>query len=65
MPYPCTLFYADVKFDIRFDVKLWNSFHVIYTINFGNRFDIRIKQTTWIGHETHSGYLYYIDGYKK
>ena len=34
MPYPCTLFYADVKFDIRFDIKLWNSFPVNHTINF-------------------------------
>ena len=29
---------SDIKFDIRF----------------GNRFDIRIKQMTWIGHETTS-----------
>ena len=28
------------KSDIKFDVR------------FGNRFDIRTKQTTWIGHET-------------
>ena len=32
MPYPCSQFCADVKFDIRFDnrfdVRLWNSFHV-------------------------------------
>ena len=38
MPYPCTRLYADVKFDIRFDnlfdIKLWNRFHVIHTINF-------------------------------
>ena len=29
---------SDIKFDIRF----------------GNRFDIRVKQMTWIGHETTS-----------
>ena len=28
MPYPCSPFYADIKSDIRFDVRLWNSFHV-------------------------------------
>ena len=28
MPYPCSLFYADIKSDIRFDNKLWNSFNV-------------------------------------
>ena len=63
-----------MSFDIRFYIKLWNSFHVNHTINFvakikiflwfnmeaipktdiksdirfGNRFDIRIKQTTSI-----------------
>ena len=39
MPYPCSQFYAEVKFairiDNRFDIKLWNSFHVNHTINFG------------------------------
>ena len=32
MPYPCSQFYADIKSDIRFDnrfyIRLWNSFHV-------------------------------------
>ena len=28
MPYPCSLFYADIKCNIRFDIRLWNSFHV-------------------------------------
>ena len=32
LPYPCSQFCADIKFDIgfdnRFDIKLWNSFHV-------------------------------------
>ena len=77
MPYPCSRFYADVKFDIRFDnrfdIKIWNSFHVNHTINFVTKlkfmvwfnmeaipkfeiksvikFDISIKQTTWIGHK--------------
>ena len=27
-------------------------------IRFGNRFDIRIKQTTWIGHKTLANALY-------
>ena len=27
-------------------------------IRFGNRFDIRIKQTTWIGHKGTLGYKY-------
>ena len=41
MPYPCSHFYADVKFDIRFDnrfdIKLGDSFHVNYTINFDTK----------------------------
>ena len=28
MPYPCSPFYADIKSDNRFEVRLWNSFHV-------------------------------------
>ena len=32
MPYPCSPFFADIKsdiiFDDRFDIRLWNSFHV-------------------------------------
>ena len=34
MPYPCSLFYADIKTDIRFDIRLWNSIHVKQTIDF-------------------------------
>ena len=34
MPYPCSRFYADIRFDNRFDIKLWNSIHVKHTINF-------------------------------
>ena len=35
MPYPCSQFCADVKFDNRFDIELGDSFHVNHTINFG------------------------------
>ena len=35
MPYPCSQFCSDIKFDNRFDIKLGDSFHVIHTINFG------------------------------
>ena len=34
MPYPCSRFYADIRFDNRFDIKLWNSIHVNHTIKF-------------------------------
>ena len=38
MPYPCSRFHADVKtdikFDNRFDIRLWNSIHVKHTIDF-------------------------------
>ena len=38
MPYPCSRFCADIKFDIRFDnrfgIRLVDSFHVNHTINF-------------------------------
>ena len=38
MPYPCSQFCADIKFDIRsdniFDIKLGDSLHVNHTINF-------------------------------
>ena len=41
MPYPCSQFCADVKFDIRFDnrfdIKLGNSFNVNHTIDFGTK----------------------------
>ena len=40
IPYPCSWFYADVKFDIRFDIKLWNSFHVNHIINFVTKYMI-------------------------
>ena len=40
MPYPCSQFCADVKFDIRFDIKLWNSFHVNHIINFVTKIKI-------------------------
>jgi len=47
MPYPCSPFYADIKFvirfDNRFDIRLWNSFLV-------KLYDISTKLTTWIGH---------------
>ena len=36
MPYPCSRFYADIKtdirFDNRFDIRLWNSFNVKLSI---------------------------------
>ena len=35
MPYPCSQFCSDIKFDNRFDIKLGDSFHVIHTIKFG------------------------------
>ena len=34
MSYPCSWFYADIRFDNRFGIKLWNSIHVDHTINF-------------------------------
>ena len=41
MPYPCSQFCADIKFDIRFDnrfgIKVEDSFHVNHTINFCNK----------------------------
>ena len=38
MPYPCSSFYADIKSDIRFDIRLWNSFHVkLYHKIFDNK----------------------------
>ena len=38
MPYPCSRFYVDIKtdirFDNRFDIRLWNSIHVKHIIDF-------------------------------
>ena len=28
MPYPCNRFYADIRFDNRFNIRIWNSIHV-------------------------------------
>ena len=37
MPYPCSQFCADIKFDNRFDIKLGGSLHVNNTINVGTK----------------------------
>ena len=37
MPYPCSQFCADIKFDNRFDIKLGDSFHVNHTVHFGSK----------------------------
>ena len=41
MPYPCSQFCADVKFDItsdnRFDIKVGDCFQVNHTINYGTK----------------------------
>ena len=41
MPYPCSQFCADIKFNIRFDnrfdIKLGDTFHAKHTIHFGSK----------------------------
>ena len=40
MPYPCSGFCADIRFDNRFGIKLGDSFHVNHTINFVTKYMI-------------------------
>ena len=37
MPYSCSQFCADIRFDNRFDIKLEDSFHVNNTIHIGSK----------------------------
>ena len=37
---------------VWFNMKAIPKFDIKSVIRFGNRFDIRIKQTSWIGHES-------------
>ena len=58
MPYPCSHFYFDIKFGDRlYSKEERRAWPLLFWIKSVAKFDVKVKVTTWIGHQIRNSRL--------